>query len=45
MTVTCENQECTEYQVLKEGADFQVEEIRCGKCGGPVAETEEPADG
>jgi hypothetical protein len=41
MTVICENEECTEYQILKTGADFPIEDVRCGKCGGPVTEAEE----
>ena len=41
MTVICENEECTEYQIGKSGPDFPVEDIQCGKCGGPVVEVTE----
>jgi hypothetical protein len=44
MTVICTNEECSEYQVSKVslgGATFDVDEIVCGKCGGPVEEVTE----
>lgn len=44
MTVVCRNEECSEFEVLKTnalGLEVQVDEIVCGKCGGPVEEVAE----
>jgi len=35
--VVCPNTECPEHQIPKANlADFAVDEINCGACGGPV---------
>jgi hypothetical protein len=44
MTVTCENQECSEFEILKSGDSFPIEQIICGKCHGPVTEVPEADD-
>lgn len=41
MTVQCVNAECTEFEIPKTGPDFPIADITCGKCGGPVEETDE----
>jgi len=45
--VACTNASCTEYGISKGNylntPAPPVEEIICGKCGGPVEETSEPA--
>lgn len=43
MTVTCIDPECPEQGIPKDNSgDFDVVEIRCGKCGGPVEPVTEP---
>lgn len=41
MDVACKNEECSELDIIKSGPDFPIEEIQCGKCGGPVEEVTE----
>jgi hypothetical protein len=42
MTVTCENEACTEYQIVKSVPDdFRGEEIQCGACQSLVEEVDE----
>lgn len=42
MNVTCINEECSEFDILKDNSNgFPTDEIQCGKCGGPVAEVPE----
>lgn len=40
MNVVCTNEECSEFEILKDNSigNYPVEEIQCGKCGGPVEE-------
>jgi hypothetical protein len=45
MNAICENQECSEFEILKTGDDsFKGLDVRCGKCGEPVTEVSEADD-
>lgn len=41
MNVICTNEECEEFEVLKDAGPFRADEISCGKCGQPVEEVAE----
>jgi len=45
VNVVCLNEECPEYEILKDNsAGHAVEESICGHCSGPVTEADEVAD-
>lgn len=45
MNVICTNEECPQFEILKDGGHFDLAEIMCGQCGQPVAEAPEPEGG
>ena len=45
MNVICVNEECSEFEIVKSGPDFPIDDIQCGKCGGEVEEVPEAENG